>query len=107
MKILELKDVTPKEPFKDCEVKFIHSENVSLAFWKIKSNGVLPEHSHIHEQVTVVTKGELELTMQGKTQILVPGMVAIIPSNVRHLAKAITDCELTDVFYPIREDYRN
>ena len=50
MKILELKDVTPKEPFKDCEVKFIHSENVSLAFWKIKSNGVLPEHSFYLQQ---------------------------------------------------------
>ena len=106
MEILELNNVKQLTPFKDAEVKFVHSENVSLAFWKLKANAILPDHSHIHEQVTAITKGELELTIDGKTSILIPGMVAIIPSNVKHFAKAITDCELTDVFYPIREDYR-
>ena len=106
MKLVELKDAKELEPFKDCRVRFVHSENVSLAFWKIKANGVLPDHSHIHEQVSVVTKGELELTINGITKTILPGMVTIIPSNERHYAKAITDCELTDVFYPIREDYK-
>ena len=34
-----------------------------------------------------------------------PGDVAIIPSNIRHAGYAETDCQIIDVFYPIREDY--
>ncbi len=107
MEVVEINNVKSLEPFKDCVVRFIHSENVSLAFWTIKKNGVLPDHSHVNEQVTTVTKGELELTIDGKSEVLTPGKVVIIPYNVRHLAKALTDCDLTDVFYPIREYYTN
>lgn len=107
MELVEVKNVKALEPFKDCVVRFVHSENVSIAYWTIKQNGILPDHSHINEQVTTVTKGELELTINGVSRILTAGMVAIIPSNEKHLAKALTDCELTDVFYPIREDYKN
>ena len=55
----------------------------------------------------MVTKGEFELTINCETRILRPGNIAVIPSDVLHSAKAITDCEITDVFYPIREDYKN
>jgi quercetin dioxygenase-like cupin family protein len=33
------------------------------------------------------------------------GSVFIIPSNTVHSGKSITDCEIVDVFNPVREDY--
>jgi quercetin dioxygenase-like cupin family protein len=80
---------------------------MTFAYWKIKANAVLPEHKHVREQVAMITNGELELTVNGTTRILHPGIIAVIPSNAVHSGKAITDCEITDVFYPVREDCRN
>jgi len=38
-----------------------------------------------------VIEGELELTIDGATQIARAGLVAIVPSNVLHSVKALTD----------------
>ena len=51
-------------------------------------------------------KGIFELTVNGETKLLKPGIAAVIPSHVKHGGKAITSCELLDVFNPEREDYK-
>ncbi len=85
--------------------KFVHSNNMTFAYWDIEAGKLLPEHVHPHEQVAHVLEGQFELTIAGKTQIMQPGELAIIPSNAKHSGKAITKCRVLDVFYPIREDY--
>ncbi len=103
---IELKDIPQQEPLPGLKVRFVHSEKMTLAYWEISEGAILPEHHHVHEQVATVTKGELELTINGHSQILKSGMVAVIPSQAIHSATAITYCEVTDVFYPVREDYK-
>ena len=106
MKFVDLKDIPQLEPVSGFKGKFVHSFNMTLVFWEIRAHSFFPEHSHVHEQLSIVTKGEFELTIDGKTMILRPGIVAVIPSNARHSGRAITDCEVTDVFSPVREDYK-
>ncbi|MEP7195437.1 MAG: cupin domain-containing protein [Saprospiraceae bacterium] len=106
MNCIKLEELQQSEPLSGLKVRFVHSENMTLAFWEIKENAILPDHNHVHEQVSMVTKGEFELTVDGETKILKQGMVAIIPSFARHSARAITECEVTDTFYPVREDYK-
>jgi quercetin dioxygenase-like cupin family protein len=48
---------------------------------------------HAEEEVYEVTEGELEVTIDGVAQIARVGLVAIVPSNVRHSVKALTDGE--------------
>ena len=72
----------------------------------IEKGAVLPVHSHVHEQITQVISGKLQMTIDGKTQILDSNSINIIPSNTEHGALALTDCVVIDTFYPVREDYK-
>jgi quercetin dioxygenase-like cupin family protein len=57
--------------------------------------------------MATVLEGEFELEVNGISQILLPGVVAVIASNIPHRGMAITNCKLMDVFTPVREDYKN
>jgi quercetin dioxygenase-like cupin family protein len=86
--------------------RYFHTANNTFGFVEIEKGAVLPAHSHMHEQTTQVTEGKLEMTIDGVTQILEPDMITLIPSNVIHSARALTDCKVTDIFFPVREDYK-
>ncbi len=86
--------------------RFIHTDSMTVAYWDIKKGSILPAHSHIHEQITHVLSGKLEMVIDGKTQIVEPGIVGVIPSNIVHQGTALTDCVALDVFTPVREDYK-
>ena len=57
-------------------------------------------------QYMMVLEGEFELTVAGKSMLVRPGVVAVIPADAKHSGRAVTDCIAIDVFYPVREDYR-
>lgn len=105
--LIHLDVIKEKEVVPGYKGKFIHSENMTLAYWNITAGSPLPEHAHPHEQVVNVLEGTLELTLEGETHSLTPGTVVIIPSNVPHSGRAATDCRVIDVFYPVREEYRS
>ncbi|WP_420582772.1 cupin domain-containing protein [Reichenbachiella sp.] len=86
--------------------QLIHTDTMSIGYFDIAKGAVLPEHSHVHEQVTSILEGELEMTVNGETKIMKAGHVATIPSNTPHSARALTDCKAVDVFNPVREDYK-
>src|ERR1043165_1300318 len=87
------------------DVRFIHTSNISVAFNIVKAGGEVPEHTHMHETIDYIEEGELEMTIENKTVVMKAGMVSRIPSNVKHSAKALTDCKVINIFYPVREDF--
>ena len=106
MGFLDLEFIGEKEIVPGFRARFIHSDNLTIAYWDVDLGAELPVHSHPHEQVANVLDGEFELTVGEETKILKPGQVAVIPSGVLHGGKAITPCRLLDVFHPTRDDYR-
>ncbi|HIE24977.1 MAG TPA: cupin domain-containing protein [Anaerolineales bacterium] len=106
MPFIALSTIEEKEIVKGFHAKFAHTENMTASFWRVEAGAELPEHTHPHEQISIVISGKFEMTLDGEKEILDAGMIALIPSNVKHGGKAITDCEIRDVFTPIREDYR-
>lgn len=63
------------------------------------------EHAHPQEEVYEVIEGQLELTIGDATEIVRPGLVGIVPANVAHSVKALTDAKAIIVDYPIRRDF--
>src|SRR5260221_13901366 len=106
MSCITISKLTPKEIVPGFRGRFIHSQNMTVAYWDIQAGHSIPLHQHVHEMIVNVIRGKLELTIDKETRILEAGMAAIIPSNVPHTAKGITDCFVIDVFHPVREDYR-
>lgn len=86
--------------------RFIHSDSMTFALWRIEKDARVPLHSHPHEQVAHVRSGELEMIVGGRKHLLAPGAVLVIPGNVPHEGRALTEVSVMDVFSPVREDYR-
>lgn len=106
MSFININDLKAREVAPGFFGKFMHSDKMSIAYWEAKQGSEIPFHQHIHEMIVNVIEGRLELTVGDETRILEFGNVAFIPGNVPHCAKALTDCKIIDVFYPVREDYR-
>ncbi len=106
MKYLSAQNIVSKQMFEGGRVKLIHSDRMTFAEWEFEANTNLPEHSHPHEQITRVIKGEFEITVEGKTILMKPGDTIIIAPNEVHSAKSITESVVLDIFNPVREDLR-
>jgi quercetin dioxygenase-like cupin family protein len=98
--------LTPKEIIKGFHGRFIHTQHSTLAYWHIEADSVLPTHQHEHEQCTWVLEGELEMTIDGVTQVCRAGSFVVIPGHQPHGGRALTPCIVFDIFCPVREDYR-
>lgn len=101
-----IENIQPKEIIEGYKGRFVHMETYTLAFWEVEAGASIPIHNHIHEQTTQVIEGEFEMTVDGVTTIYTPGMLVTIPSQVPHGGRALTACKLSDVFCPVREDYK-
>lgn len=106
MPIVELNQVKMRELFPGATTRIVHTERMTFSFLSADAGAVVPEHAHPHEQVIVVKEGEMELTVGDETHRLVPGRVLTIPPNSTHSGRAITDCDIIDVFCPVREDFK-
>ena len=101
-----LEDIEGKQIVPGLTGRFIHSNNMTLAYWSFEPGVSLPSHSHEHEQVVNVIDGTFELTVAGETQRLESGAVVVLPPNVEHAGRSVTRCSIIDVFHPVRDDFK-
>lgn len=101
----------PREEVKaDLGRRLVTGATVMLAQVDLQRGCVVPQHAHVHEQVSYVLDGCLRLTIGddgGESYELRAGDVIVIPSNVPHAAEALEDTHVLDVFSPPREDWLN
>src|SRR5216684_3339178 len=84
--------------------RYFHSPSMTFAHYDFTRGSSIHEHSHPQEEVYEVIEGELEVTIDGVAQIARAGLVAIVPSNVRHSVEALTDGRVIIVDHPARPD---
>lgn len=87
--------------------QMITGENLMLARVLLRKGCVVPEHSHVNEQLTYIVEGALKFWIDNREIIVRAGEVLCIPPNMPHKAEAIEDTVDLDVFYPPRQDWLN
>ena len=87
--------------------QMITGQELMLARIVLKKGAVVPEHSHVNEQLTYIVEGALKFTIEGKEIVVRAGEVLCIPPNLPHKAEAVEDTLDVDVFYPPRQDWLN
>lgn len=106
MPFLSFDDLDRSEKMPGYLGAFVHGENMTVTNWDVEAGATFPEHSHPHEQISIVVSGAFELTLGGETDVLKPGRIAVIPPDTPHSGRAKTECEIIDVFSPVREEYQ-
>ena len=107
MTFYAVEDIVPRHPADGVEVRIIHGERMSVAFFTIAGGSGVPEHAHPHEQIGTVLKGEMQLSIAGEKQIVTTGGAYHIPSGVTHSGLCLEGpAEVIEMFSPVREDFK-
>ena len=99
---ITLNELALHELIKDGFVGSVQTENLTVAYTDIKAGVEIPLHQHTEEAVDIIVDGKLEMQIGEATNTLSYGMISIVPSNISHRAKAISDCKVITIFYPKR-----
>ncbi|MBV9609460.1 MAG: cupin domain-containing protein [Acidobacteria bacterium] len=86
--------------------RYFQSPNMTFAHYEFRRDASIHEHFHPQEEVYEVIEGELELTIEGVSQVVRPGLVGIVPANVRHSVRACTDGKAIIIDYPVRHEFQ-
>ncbi|MFW5861617.1 MAG: cupin domain-containing protein [Spirochaetota bacterium] len=102
----QFKEMKGISPIEGVTVKSVHLDKLMTTWMEFTEGAELPEHSHPHEQITIVVEGIIELTVEGTSRVLEKGGVAVVPSGVIHSARIIEGPAVAiDGWSPVREDY--
>ena len=85
--------------------KVIHTRLMTLSRLSLRRHAVVPLHSHLNEQITMLESGKLRFVIDGAEQILRGGQMLQIPPNAPHSVEALEDSVAVDLFSPVREDW--
>lgn len=85
--------------------RYFHAVNMTVAHYEFAGGASIHEHHHPQEELYEVLDGELELTIDGVTQVARPGVTAIVPSDARHSVRALTDGRAIIVDSPARPEF--
>jgi len=85
----------------------LFGEGAMLNLVELAPGALIPRHSHPHEQLGVVLRGQLTLVVAGHEHLLGEMDAYTLPGELEHEAQAGAQGALVlDVFQPVREEYR-
>jgi len=81
------------------------SKNVMVVYYVYEPGLEFPDHTHPQEQVTIIQKGKLLVTIDGEEMKLIQGDICAIPPNVIHSSKVIGNSrvETISIFTPVSD----
>lgn len=85
----------------------LNGERMMFLVVELPPRGVVPEHSHPHEQMGLCLKGRAEFRTGSEQAIVEEGMFYRFRPGEKHSVTSLVDSQslFLDVFSPPREDY--
>ena len=105
MKLSRWKDIAQEQLNPSFARQALHTERMTIAYLHLKAGGVVPEHHHENEQVSMVLEGKLRFWAAGEPYLVEAGEVMQIPSNLPHSVDVLEDSVVFDLFAPVRADW--
>jgi len=108
MKIVKSADLKEFVLFGDISAGIVFtSDKVMFLLARVPPRGIVPEHSHPHEQMGVCLKGKAEFRAGGEKKTVEEGMFYWIEPWEKHSVTSLVEepSLFLDVFNPPREDY--
>ena len=98
--------VKVEHPAPGIKRQMVVGQNVMVVRFTFEPFLVTDEHTHPHEQMTLVLKGRVRFMISGEERIVSAGDVLHFPPHNRHGATMLDEeVVLIDIFSPIREDF--
>lgn len=95
-----------ESPATGIERQLVVGRQVMICRFRFAPLLVTPQHSHPHEQMSIVVSGRVRFFVEDAERIASPGDVLHFPSNCVHGATMLDEeVVLIDIFTPVREDF--
>jgi quercetin dioxygenase-like cupin family protein len=102
----ELREIAPIRIWPGLIGRALNGEEATLAQIELEPNIEVPEHSHVNEQIGILTAGSMTFRIGDEEKELQPGATWVIPAHVPHSVSSGPDgAALIEVFVPRRDDW--
>jgi quercetin dioxygenase-like cupin family protein len=103
---LNWSNIPVERPAEGIERQMVVGEHLMICRFRFAPWLVTPEHTHPHEQTSLVVSGRVRFFVEGAERIALPGDVLHFPSHCLHGATMLDEeVVLIDIFTPVREDF--
>ena len=107
MRHYRIAELEPRRPADGLQIRAIHGERMTMAFYRMSPGSQIPEHAHPHEQMGMVLEGSVELIINGEKRVVSSGEAYHVPPNIVHSGTCLEkEAEVLEVFSPVREDFK-
>ena len=102
----DLRDMSPLQVWPGLIARALTGNEATLAQIELEPNIDVPEHSHVNEQIGILTAGSMTFRIGDEEQELQPGATWVIPAHVPHsVSSGAQGAALIEVFVPRRDDW--
>ena len=102
-----LNSIAPQDVCAGYRARIYHGDEITFAVLEVEPNAQLPSHHHPNEQVGLLVRGELTLTVDGERRTLHPGEGWVIQVEaVHHAVAGAKGAIIVETWAPPRHDFR-
>ena len=103
---LNWSSIPVEHPAEGIERQMVVGKEMMICRFRFAPFLVTPQHTHPHEQMSLVISGRVRFFVESEERIASPGDVLHFPPNCLHGATMMEEeVVLIDIFTPLREDF--